>query len=806
MLQTVTAKSGEHMNNVDSGYGGVFPVADGVRINTSLGQNPAVTEQKYLPAGQSLAGVPLNQRVIAPFQTAPVYYQNHSYDVGILLQQRSFLDYQYQKLQAFSACMCGGAAMIGQLPALQQSLQGHGQMPQISGGELYYQQPVGAPLSFGAYTGSAAPSSLQSALLHLQGGRVNPIIQQLQPFIQAHQSNLLSQLQQNSRFLSFQGYPAPDLSQPQPMVYRFDQLKGWLTTPLSQAVSPLKGYSTNQPKSWEQSSPLYFAPLANHSGNYQSGFSGDSGSSHPSPERDQLWPMFKERLNEFNYPVKPAVYQQGAYSKPCVADLSYLQSNEETQEAPKPKNVYFAGGMARKNGTVLAAPNNSRLSAPAKVRNSPLGRCIEFMEKKVSGSSGSAHRQMLTILFNSWEGQVLFGNRDHLQGQDILRSSAEKPEKYTSESVLVDIASTLKFIDLYTHAIQEEKKPGKVELSKHYEKKFERVNALKEIRQFVAELNPQDPDCAALCRLALQMCGRVRERSMVSQRQLPLCGGFAIAQNAWGEKPLMTTRIMLNLARYQSCRVTTLIPGKEKVLRVPPIDFSRFSEALADKLLLSTLYDLYRDDSSTPGRDAVNASFLGISARPFNQSRWLDAKSTDVNPRFLQAMCQASEQGCPVRGALTGKLNAFLHKNLLRGLNRKANKDNVLDIEEGVSQADGSRSGSHAVIFDGFKVMGERVAFKLYTWGRVYHLNMKKSTFLQHIDKNSFVAFNQQTPTGSDSIFNDLDVEVLDKKSNGSGIILSLSGEEIPVAKGQTVTGFARKRYMYKGNGYWNVY
>ncbi|MDB2384607.1 hypothetical protein N9V90_02075 [Endozoicomonas sp.] len=781
-----------------SGYGGVLPLTNGMKVNPSAGECQAIPEPKYLPVGQPLCGVPLNQRAVTPFQTAPVYYQHHSYDVGTLLQQRSSLDYQYQKLQAFAACMYGGAAMMQQLPTVQGALQGYGNMPLIAGGDLLYRQPEGIPLSFGRCAGSSAPSNLQATLPYLQdmggqmGGNAHATIQTCQPIINAYQSSLLSQLQHNSRQLSFHGYPAPVLSKPQSVVYPLKSFQQWLTSSLPTSAMPLTGYLANHSNSWPSQSPLFFAPSVDKFTQQQPVIDSDI-KGNKSLENHAHLPMFKQRFDAFHYPVEPTGYKQTIFSTSHSASAAQQLPVKQWAEATGNRGVLFT------------EVSNRGLSIPAKIKAGPLGRCVEFMAKQASEHSHTASRESLTMLFNSWEGQVLFGNRDHLQGKGLLKNSSGNPQDYTSESVPVDIDSTLAFIDFYTTAIGMEQKPEKVELSKHREKKRERLAALRELRQFVAGLNSQDPDCAALCRLALQMCGRVRERSLVSQKNIPLCGGFAVVQNAWGENPLMTTRILLNLARYQSCSVKTLIPGKDKTLKVPPINLSKFTEALADKLLLSTLYDL-NSSSSTPGRDAVNASFLGVSARPFNQSRWLGAEPSDVNSVFLQAMCQASNQRCPVRGAVTGKLSKFIEARLRGGLERKANKNNVLNIEGEVNKVETNDAFSHAVIFDSFKEMGDMVTFKLYSWGRVYHLKMKTKTFLEHIDKNSFVLFNQKIPTDSNSIFRDINVEVTDKKDNDSGVILSLSGEEIPAVKGKKVKGFAKKEYTYKGNGSWTIY
>ncbi|MDD7804257.1 MAG: hypothetical protein PUP46_01525 [Endozoicomonas sp. (ex Botrylloides leachii)] len=787
------------MNNLGSEYGPFFPLAGQINAKPSA-THQAVPEQKYILPGLPLHGMPLNQRSVMPYQASPTYYQNHSCNVGSLLQQRSYLEYQLQKLSAFIACMEGGAAMINQLSTLQQSLQFHNPMPMIPEGNLLYRQPTGDITSFRAYAGTIAPSSLQSTPSYLQEMIADPLFQAWQPFTHDYQHTLHHQLQQNNKELSFQGYPPPALSPFQSMVYPFNVLQQWLTTPLSQPVVPLQGYFANQPNDWPSSYPLLFSSTKQTS---LQPVTNSTINNHQALRNDPLSAAFEQRFNMFHYPVTPKNDEQEYFSQAATAISDIADVSETMNEKPVQQWMLRpAKKINRSRAAVLSDAANNRLASSTQIKRSPLGRCINLLENQ----DATSHREVLTTLFNSWEGQVLFGGRDHMQGQPLSKTGEDIPDHYNSENIPVDISSTLKFIDLYARTIKLERKPGKAWLEKHHKKNSERMNALSQIRQFVAELNDQDPDCAALCRLALQMCGRVRERRLVSQKQIPLCGGFALMQNAWGTKPLMMTKVLLDLARNECCYVRTMTSGKEKRLTIPPLNFTRFSEALADKLLLATLYDLNRDNSSTPGRDAVNALFLGISAKPFNQSRWGGASSADANQPFLQAMTQASNQQCAVRGALTGKLWACIHNNLLQGLERKANKDAPLDMEQLLSQVKESRSGSHAVVFDAFKVIDDHVVFKLYTWGRVYHLKMKTDTFLENIDKYSFVLFNQKGTDTNNSIFKAPEIEVLDKKSDTLGIILSVSGEEIPVVKGQTVTGFGTKKYTYKGNGSWGVH
>ena len=129
-----------------------------------------------------------------------------------------------------------------------------------------------------------------------------------------------------------------------------------------------------------------------------------------------------------------------------------------------------------------------------------------------------------------------------------------------------------------------------------------------------------------------------------------------------------------------------------------------------------------------------------------------------------------------------------------------------MDIEKRVNNTQPGSVGDHAVIFDSFKVTDSHVKFKLYSWGRVYHLQLSKATFLKNIDKKSFVIFNQTDASHHDNVFTAIRDEVLDKKDSDTGIILHMSGKEKPVLKNQKVHGFADRQYTYKGNGRWHVH
>ena len=87
---------------------------------------------------------------------------------------------------------------------------------------------------------------------------------------------------------------------------------------------------------------------------------------------------------------------------------------------------------------------------------------------------------------------------------------------FTDNDFRVSKKLTLEFINLYKEAVKKElKKKSKRQLLL----RENRLTALEEIKKFVESVRSEDPDCAALCRFAIQLCGRCREPKNVTQRK-----------------------------------------------------------------------------------------------------------------------------------------------------------------------------------------------------------------------------------------------------------------------------------------------
>ena len=609
------------MNNINHPLHATLPT---LTAPSNKIKQPTTSAQKHLPAGINIPTTPLYQRSATPLSTStpPVYYQNHSYHVGSLLQQRRHLHYQQQKLQAFNACLDNGPQLLQQLPAIHRAISSHRPLPVLSGGDIFYKTPARQLFSLSQYAGKQVPASIEPIAQHVSQPS-EPIASGhvlFQPLIQAYQQQLIRQLQQNSQSLTFQGYPAANTPPPQPMVYPMEQLQRWLSSPPDK-LSPLTNFPANKPQQWPSPYPLFLRPSLNP---IKQPLSMINESPNKPLQEHADWPLFNNRFQAFFYPETPTAYNKATISgSVSTPDSSSVTLPDITSRQKTPTN----SASIKKTSAVLANQQP--------IHNSPLGRCVEFMTAHATQKKSS--RQTLTALFDSWEGQVILGNRDHRDGHNLFANRENQPQHYSSDDFLTDVPNTLRFIDLYTTLIGSELKNKTTTARHHQNKKRERLTALKEVRAFVAELNPDNPASAQLCRLALQVCGRIRERRLVSQKTLPLCGGFGLLQCAWGNRPLNMTRIILSLARHRQCVVPTRVKGITKTLTVPPIDLSHYTEALADKLLLSTLYDL-NSSSSTPGRDAVNASFLAMPSRVFNQNQWGRNDTPKANELFLQAL------------------------------------------------------------------------------------------------------------------------------------------------------------------------
>ena len=256
------------------------------------------------------------------------------------------------------------------------------------------------------------------------------------------------------------------------------------------------------------------------------------------------------------------------------------------------------------------------------------------------------------------------------------------------------------------------------------------MQALGEIRNFVQLVEPNDRDAAVVCRLALQLCGRCRERNVVKQNSLKLCGGYAALQAAWGQSPLSVTRIILKLISDHE-----VILGKRTFKLPENIDYSKYGEALADNLLLSCFYDVQHSESSSYKEDMIFSALLG------NEVKSIRCGSRFSRIDYIRALESATDRKAAVRLSLKKSISNYVLKNRSRQLSRKAS-DQVQDIEEELQSSPKSTDlVAHAVSLDKIRLSADkkRVDIKIQTWGEVMWLRMNTETFMNNIFKNRTV-------------------------------------------------------------------
>ena len=408
-------------------------------------------------------------------------------------------------------------------------------------------------------------------------------------------------------------------------------------------------------------------------------------------------------------------------------------------------------------------------------------------------NTAAGARKALTDLFDSVKGQTLFGKNDYP----------------------VDKQGTLAFIKAYKKAIRLEEKPLLANSEAQKKKKLERLAALEEIECFVNGLRKNDYQTPEHCRLALQLCGRVRERSLVHQYKIGYCGGFAVLQAAWGRNPLKMTKLTIALAEKGQADVETMVKGRTKRLEVPiAFKWDKYHEALADSLLISTRYDLGSSGSCVE-QDAMNATFLGVPVKVYSGKSVKKANGKDdydADQQLLSDLCQASKQKCTVRAAVDGHMASFLEEKLTKDFTRKK-KGAVRDIDadfKAFRPKPGSDTG-HAVIIDKFELKKNNnqqiVECKLHTWGVMHHIRMSVKTFMDHFDhKGCFIAGASEED--SFPSFKEIGDEVHYDRNKTTGVLVHKDGREKLVPIGGSASSFdsnVKKQYEYLGYGGWKI-
>ncbi|MDP0563246.1 MAG: hypothetical protein QS721_13325 [Candidatus Endonucleobacter sp. (ex Gigantidas childressi)] len=401
-------------------------------------------------------------------------------------------------------------------------------------------------------------------------------------------------------------------------------------------------------------------------------------------------------------------------------------------------------------------------------------------------------RDVLTKFFNSVSGKTLTQNNHYA----------------------IDKKKTLDFIVCYKKAIEleiKEEKEDKEIKAEQDKKKNERLKAISEIKDFIENINNNDPKLNEKCRCAIQLSGRVRERSLVTQKAIPYCGGFAMLQEAWGINPCKMVHIALDLLEKGETTTDTMVVGCVKKLSTPDyFKWRDYDEAYADSLLISIHYNL-KKASSLAQEDAMNATYLGVPVKKCNypDSKSDSFKKQDMQTRFLQELTLVSRGKGSICATAHGAINIFFLHELQKGFNRK-NVSGPVNIEAAFKEFKSEEQINHAVVIEKFHVTGvgdnKFIECKLHTWGVMHHLKMRVSTFFDNFDPSSFFIANMDASQKFE-FFSDIDKVVMRKNDNTAtiGVLKLLDGTEHHLKKGDQIS-IENIVYKFNGGADWDTY
>ncbi|MDD7804114.1 MAG: hypothetical protein PUP46_00735 [Endozoicomonas sp. (ex Botrylloides leachii)] len=342
----------------------------------------------------------------------------------------------------------------------------------------------------------------------------------------------------------------------------------------------------------------------------------------------------------------------------------------------------------------------------------PLQRAIEFF----SSDSDLTAQNQLQNFFDSPLAAVLSGRAESQQ------SGEEAQGEY------LDTALIKPFISAYKEAILRENKGNSLH---HQTKKARRLKAINSIEAFIKAQNSDAPDYKKNCQLACQLLLRVREPGFVQQLNTPLCGGFALAKQAWRTKPDIITDQILNLHsnKQMECMAQN---GKAITIKAPASasKLASYQEDLADKLLIHSLYSFDKDMGSNTIEDAYKANFLGLNALIFNQNEY--PKDTQAQNKMLTEMESASRQKSVIKLSFNPEATAQLKQDqTAQELPRKSSKKQRLQLP--IKAATDISSG-HAILVEHFEVKDDDIIMKLHTWGKTSRYQMKKKNFFDCLE------------------------------------------------------------------------
>ncbi len=728
---------------------------DGNIINPTQRSNYLVSPYSFQSPGALLT-----ERKISVINN-PVLSGMHSSQVYNLLMQRAVQEQHFLTAQIMESYIRGLMVFAGHRRALLGYLEGYGQRPVCTGYDLVsvgvaHQSPV------------LSRDDADNLMAHLKGvpGGAVPVIRQCLDINHKQREFYENQLRLNGQQLAFNGYACPALRMTMPMAYPLsDVVKhlGWLKNPGARSAGVLRAYPYDGSGLEEAEVPpdIYFTP------HKEPGFYGEGESKqtnraiHKSdpqflPER----PRFPEGRQEFKYPAdildngisQPSKERKHIEQKPSVGKgglaphmSAAVEKNalKETGKAPafsqKPEMIEVDRfpvdkGWQKKKEVTPELPKPVKESAKERKVVKPqkqvtLASAQELQKKDKKTVQAGALGQAIKLLKNisGPDSRELLDKLYNIHGRQL----------FASNQLPVDKEHTLEFLKLFKVAIQYELKKGKTGDAEQQKKKQERLAALSHIERFVENLDDNDPNLIPLCRLAVHLYGRVRERSAVLQSTIPFCGGFSVEQMAWGRQPLKVAKMMTELAlNYE-----VTLPGSTRTVSIPDNkDLSKNPESLADKLFLSAVYNLSGVKGSTAYTDAVNTQLFGIPVKIYRPLKSGDGSNNEeYDGKFLEDLVLASEKKCPIRGAIDPKFAAFLDSQAKKQPYFRKKSKSVINVENDFHDFVGVKGIGHAVVLDHFNIKGEQVEFKLYSWGKVFNWSMNKATFLKHVDKRNFL-------------------------------------------------------------------
>ena len=305
---------------------------------------------------------------------------------------------------------------------------------------------------------------------------------------------------------------------------------------------------------------------------------------------------------------------------------------------------------------------------------------------------------------------------------DDFFSSSCSTTIFTDNDFHVSKKSALEFIDLYKKAVKTELKKSS---TRQRLLRDNRLTALKEIKNFVKSVRPDDPDCAALCRFAIQLCGRCREPKNVTQRNLELCGLYTVLTAGWRIDPLKLTRVALKAITDFKVKV----PGSICLENYLPHnqDYTIYSDPLADKVLISLCFAL-DTEGTLMTRERYFAGELGF---PIKLPLLFRSEDQIING------LQVVSKNYPVSITTEPELMEYFQKEITSDRRRKP-KD-CLFVQDCINPY--KLGNKHVVLIENFSISlhqgVEHVIFKLTSLGGTVKISMPKNMFKKYFHLDS---------------------------------------------------------------------